>query len=130
MEENNGKKLFLEVLPAWISRPKASARLFGIAQAAYKALVPGIDVDNANKTAWATIRGRSAKIIQRRHDCIHNCDRPKSRPQRIHSTRTVDAVIEDIVFLVNNFDQHLDAEFGIFLDRIKCTPATKNALDY
>ena len=49
-------------------------------------------------------------IFQRRHDCIHNCDRPKNALQPI-SPVTVDKVIADIEFLVCRCHEAMTDEF-------------------
>ena len=43
---------------------------------------------------------RFGEIFQRRHDCIHNCDRPRVSPQRLVLGGTVLKVVQDIEFLV------------------------------
>ncbi len=59
-------------------------------------------------------------IIQRRHDCIHNCDRPKMAPQPLVKGGTVIKVIEDVEFLVNRCDDHINVEFREFLRLCGC----------
>ena len=54
-------------------------------------------------------------IFQRRHDCIHNCDRPKIAPQALALGGTVLKVIEDVDFLVLRCDEHINSEFRAFL---------------
>ena len=61
--------------------------------------------------------------FQRRHDCIHNCDRPRVSPQALHLGGTVLKVIQDAEFLVQRCDEHINAEFREFLLRIGCPPA-------
>ncbi len=53
-------------------------------------------------------------IVQRRHDCIHNCDRPKVKPQNI-SIGTVRRVIDHVDFVVTRCDEHIEREFPKFL---------------
>ena len=130
LEEKTKKKLFAEVVGSWIGMRGATSRMFSITADQYKALTPGRDTDTADKAAWECMNKRITKLIQRRHDCIHNCDRPKNKPQPIKRPGTVSAVINDIVFLVENFDKHIDKEFGVFLDIIGCNATTKNSLGY
>ena len=66
---------------------------------------------------------RYRDLFQRRHDCIHNCDRPRVSPQALHLGGTVLKVIQDAVFLVQRCDEHINAEFREFLLRIGCSPA-------
>ena len=63
--------------------------------------------------------GRFRTIIQRRHDCIHNCDRPKVAPQALDRAGTVRNVIRDVRFLVTRCDAHVEQEFGEWM-RIDC----------
>ena len=58
---------------------------------------------------------RFGRIIQRRHDCIHNCDRPRVAPQPLAHARVVLKVIQDVEFLVARCDEHITGEFRQFL---------------
>jgi hypothetical protein len=100
-------KMFLDVIPTWVGRTGATARVFGIAPANY---TPA-DQRAANDSLLRRFEG----IVQRRHDCIHTCDRPASQPQPINSAGTVANVIKDIEFIVENSDAHIDAEFRTWL---------------
>ena len=62
-------------------------------------------------------------IIQRHHDCIHNCDRPRMAPQPLVKGGTVIKVIEDVEFPVNRCDEHMSGEFRQFLLGCGCPPA-------
>ncbi len=74
--------------------------------------------------AWDQMQERYRDIFQRRHDCIHNCDRPKVSPQSLTRTGTVGKVIQDVEFLVTRSDDHITSEFREFLTGLGCTPAT------
>jgi hypothetical protein len=124
-----GEKFFSNLIDRWIARPNATSRLFGITTAAYLATA-GNTRDAARKNATGFLFRRIQGIIQRRHDCIHNCDRPRNTPQVIHSSGTVGNVLRDVKFLVDNADVHIDREFREFLIHIHCTPITRNALGY
>jgi hypothetical protein len=63
-------------------------------------------------------------IFQRRHDCVHNCDRPRVSPQPLDKGGTVLKVIQDIEFLVNRCDEHVNVEFREFLIGVSCSAAT------
>ena len=65
---------------------------------------------------------RYGSIFQRRHDCIHNCDRPKVSPQALVKGGTVFKVIEDIEFLVSRCNEHINTEFRQFLRGTGCHP--------
>jgi hypothetical protein len=80
---------------------------------------------NAARTAAREqMEGRFRDIIQRRHDCIHNCDRPRVSPQPLSTRSTVLKVIQDVRFLVSRCNEHINAEFRLFLGRIGCSGAT------
>ena len=76
------------------------------------------------------LKERFAEIFQRRHDCIHNCDRPKLRPQDLARSGTVLKVIQDVEFLVNRCDEHINAEFRQSLIDMGCQAATIAAAGY
>ena len=119
----DGHKFFHDTLDEWISRPDARKRLFGISQVDYLGL-PDHAKHQARKQANQQLHARFRGIFQRRHDCIHNCDRPKTSPQALDSSGTVVKVIEDIEFLVHRCDEHINAEFRQFLLGIGCSSAT------
>lgn len=128
--DGQNRKLFSEVLDAWILLPRATAHLFGLTGAQFTAVPNGQQKTQARKDAVKHLTKRIGSIIQRRHDCIHNCDRPKSTPQPVGNPGSVRNVIRDVRFLVDSFDAHLDAEFPAFLTRIGCTAVTRNQLGY
>ena len=51
------------------------------------------DKHAARVTAREQLEGRFRDLIQRRHDCIHNCDRPRVSPQPLSTASTVLKVI-------------------------------------
>ncbi len=117
------QKFFREVLSRWINDPAAKKRLFGVTATGFALLAPqaqGIALDNA----WDQMQERFANIFQRRHDCIHNCDRPKIAPQLLNRAGTVVKVIEDVEFLVERCDTHINSEFREFLLGVGCSNAT------
>ena len=126
----DNQKLFGGVIDAWIALPGATAHLFGITSAAYAAVAGGKPKANARKAALNAMTRRLGNLIQRRHDCIHNCDRPKNALQSIGNPGSVRNAIRDIRFSVGHCDAHIDTEFELFLDRIGCNAVTKNALGY
>jgi hypothetical protein len=113
-----GPIFFKEVVPTWVTKRGATMRLFGVDPARYR------PADQARVTE--AFRGRFESIVQRRHDCIHTCDRPLNAPQRIHSAGTVANVIRDVDFIVENCDTHIDTEFRSWLRRAGFTNATIN----
>lgn len=122
-------RFFGGVLHGWITHPEAKARLFGVGSTAYLAMKPK-DQEAARRVAKGLFEKRFRELFQRRHDCIHNCDRPRVRPQPMVSGAKVFKVIEDIEFLVRRCDDHIDAEFRQFLADAGCSPATVLAANY
>jgi hypothetical protein len=118
-----GQKFFRDQLDAWMSRPDAKIRLFGISQADYLAK-PLQDRHAARETAIEQFDERFRTIFQRRHDCIHNCDRPRMSAQPLERGGTVLKVIQDVELLVNRCDEHINSEFREFLVGVGCSPAT------
>jgi len=119
----DGRKFFGDLLDAWILRPDSRKRLFGITRTAYNVLPPA-DKDGARRQARRQMQERYGEIFQRRHDCIHNCDRPKVSPQLLKLGGTVIKVIEDVEWLVQRCDEHITVEFREFLRGIGCSGAT------
>jgi len=122
-------KFFGDLLDAWIADSLATRRLFGITRATYAALTPAAK-DVARRGARVQLEDRFAAIFQRRHDCIHNCDRPKVSPQNLVHAETVLRVIEDVEFLVNRCHEHITAEFRQFLVDAGCPPAIIAQVNY
>lgn len=118
-----GHRFFRDQLDAWMSRPDAKIRLFGMSPADYLAKTPQ-DKHTAREDVIEQFEERFRTIFQRRHDCIHNCDRPRRSPQPLERGGTVLKVIQDIEFLVNRCDEHIIAEFRQFLVGVGCTAVT------
>jgi hypothetical protein len=117
-----GQKFFRDLLPAWIVHPDARRRLFGITGARFSGLA-GQARTQALADAQSRLEDRFREIFQRRHDCIHNCDRPRVKPQPLATADVVGRVAEDIEFLVTRCDEHITLEFRQFLLGTGC-PAT------
>ena len=122
-------KFFRDLLDGWIVAPDAKKRLFGITHSAYMVLAASDQVTAIND-AWDQMQERYRNIFQRRHDCIHNCDRPKVSPQSLNRAGTVLKVIQDVEFLVPRCDQHIHSEFREFLGSLGCTSATITQVGY
>ena len=116
-------KFFYDLIGGWMGQPDAKKRLFGMTHTAYNAL-PGANQKACMNDAWDQMQERYRDIFQRRHDCIHNCDRPKVSPQSLTRTGTVGKVIQDVEFLVTRSDDNITSEFREFLTGLGCTPAT------
>lgn len=118
-----GHRLFRDQFDIWMARPDARIRLFGVSPADYIAKTPQ-DKHTAREAAIVQFEERFRMIFQRRHDCIHNCDRPRVSPQPLDKGGTVLKVIQDVEFLVNRCDEHINSEFREFLIGVGCSPAT------
>ncbi len=125
----NGHKFFHELMERWILRDDARTRLFGTTKAKYQ-LMNDTAKDEARKRAAAHLEDRFAVLFQRRHDCIHNCDRPRRTPQELNSAGTVLKVIQDVEFFVNRCDEHINSEFREFLLGCNCTATTCSGVGY
>ncbi len=105
-----GFRFFNDLLHTWMSHPDAKIRLFRVTRVGYRGMNLA-DQARAREQAMERLDERFAEIFQRRHDCIHNCDRPKMRPQDLARSQTVLKVIQDVEFLVNRCDEHIHTEF-------------------
>ncbi|MGO8748344.1 MAG: hypothetical protein ACLQNE_20410 [Thermoguttaceae bacterium] len=117
-----GHRFFRDRMADWIVHPDAKKRLFGITRAAFIALAAN-QRRQAIEDGQNEMEERYSDLFQRRHDCIHNCDRPKVSPQALPLGGTVLKVIQDAEFLVQRCDEHINAEFREFLLGISCPPA-------
>jgi hypothetical protein len=124
-----GHRFFGDLLDAWIVHPRAKKRFFGISATAYAALAPA-GKDAARRDARMKTEQRFAEIFQRRHDCIHNCDRPRVAPQPLDLAWTVTRVADDVEFLVGRCDEHIAAEFRQFLLDAGCPAALVAQVGY
>lgn len=118
-----GHRFFRDLLHDWMTRPDARIRLFAVSSADYSAL-SGPDQHAAREAAIDQFEERFRTIFQRRHDCIHNCDRPRVSPQPLDKGGTVLKVIQDVEFLVKRCDEHINSEFREFLAGVGCSTAT------
>jgi len=108
-------RLFGDVLDFWATRHDATARVFGVTPAQYSAMA-GAALHTQRQDSLEAMEQRFNDVIfQRRHDCIHNCDRPKVTPQRLRRPGTVSNVIRDAEFLVTRFEDHITSEVRHFL---------------
>jgi len=118
-----GRKFFGDLLDAWISRPDAKIRLFGVSRVDYLAMTDA-DKHKAREEANNQLEDRFRAIFQRRHDCIHNCDRPRMSPQPLDKGGTVLKVIQNIEYLVHRSDEHINTELRQFLVDVGCSATT------
>lgn len=124
-----GHRFFRDPLDGWMSHPDARIRLFAVSRSDYSAMSKP-DKQMARETAIEQFEERFRTIFQRRHDCVHNCDRPRISPQALDKGGTVLKVIQDIEFLVNRCDEHIHAEFREFLVRVGCAMTTITQASY
>lgn len=124
-----GRRFFGDLLDRWISHPDAKKRLLGITGRAYSILSES-EQDKARKVARDQLEERFESIFQRRHDCIHNCDRPRMAPQSLVKGSTVLKVIQDIEFLVDRCDEHISSEIREFLLSCGCPPGIVSQSGY
>ena len=124
-----GQKFFQDMIEKWIQHDDARKRLFGTTKEVYAAMNDR-EKDEARKKAVGHLEDRFEEHFQRRHDCIHNCDRPRRKPQELSSGATVLKVIQDVEFFVNRCDEHINTEFREFLVACNCTQATVNGVWY
>ncbi|MCI0558475.1 MAG: hypothetical protein MN733_08270, partial [Nitrososphaera sp.] len=111
---SNGNKLFeAAVIDLLIRDYNAPQRLVGVRRDRYGAL-SGNDLSNARKLAREKIVDRINNVCQRRHDCIHNCDRPKMALQPITEVACRKA-LDDIELLVHFCDRHIELEYNKYL---------------
>lgn len=111
-------------IESWILHPNARSRLFGITGAQYKAK-SAVGRGVACAAALEHFEEHFGMIFQRRHDCIHNCDRPRVALQAIAAT-TATKRIDDIEFLVERCHEAFTSEFPEYLRRLGFNGATRN----
>lgn len=118
-------KLFTQdTIEAWILHPQTKLRLFGVTPTQYRA---GNAAAKAayKKQAVEQFEENFSEIFQRRHDCIHNCDRPKVALQSIRHTQ-VRKKLEDIEFLANRCHEAFITEFPQYLRALGFNAVTRN----
>ncbi|MBV9122223.1 MAG: hypothetical protein JO112_02540 [Planctomycetes bacterium] len=125
----SGQRFFREVLPTWIYHPDSRRRVFGITAARFNALPANLR-GQAVADAQARLEERFREIFQRRHDCIHNCDRPRVKPQPLTAGNVVLRVLEDVEFLVRRCNDHINLEFRHFLLGMGCPAAVVGQVGY
>jgi len=113
-------------LHRWIERQQAMNRLFGFQRTVYRQ-AQGAAKSQLKKNALQKLENRLGMIFQRRHDCIHNCDRPKLAVLKRHmSPDYVRSVIVDIEYIVERCQEDLITEFTIFLTDLGFNAVTRN----
>lgn len=121
-------KLFGESsFDSWVLHPDQKQRLFGILPAAYRA-TQNQARHQARKSAKEVFQNRYERIFQRRHDCIHNCDRPKVAVDTsiITNGEGVFKVLYDISFLVSRCHDALVQHYARYLTDMGFSGVTRN----
>lgn len=116
-------------LDSWLSISGERKSLFGVTQREYLAMSPQLK-GKARADARERMLKRIGAIVQRRHDCIHNCDRPDNAPQNTGSPGSIRRVVDHVAFVVRQSDAHVNMEFPLFLKDAGFTGVTINALGY
>lgn len=118
------KLLNQNTIEPWIIHRDAKKRMFGITPAEY-----GLtnNKSTARNTAMKTLEWRFEQVFQRRHDCIHNCDRPRVALQSITDAAALKA-IQDIEFLVARCEETLQQEFPDYVKRLGFSKSVQNAV--
>lgn len=107
-------KLFSNTIESWLLHRDAKQRVFGTTKYLYRQL-SGNAKDTALKAMRTRFETHYQDIFQRRHDCIHNVDRPKIAIQEIGSINKIRHVLQDLDFLVARIDEHLSTEYSDYL---------------
>lgn len=111
---------------SWLLHQDWRQRLFGITKTDYRKLT-GKAKENARKAAKKKFEERFQYIFQRRHDCIHNCDRAKVRlnARHIGTKSYTDNVIYDLEFLVTRFFEEYQSSFPNYIRGLGYSGAIK-----
>lgn len=124
-------KLFSDdglTLERWIMMQQSRHRLFGFLRSEYSH-ASAADKKRLRRDAIIHIDDRMTFIFQRRHDCIHNCDRPKIAINVDQITPSyLKDVIEDIEYIVNRCHEDFKSEFPVFLTDLGFNPVTRNSV--
>lgn len=123
----NGHKLYHDVIVDWVAAAPAKKRLFAITPAQFAGLTAHQRGGQRQHFIDAMRERFEGVIFQRRHDCIHNCDRPRTAPQRLDRAGTVRNVLRDVTFFAECFDVHLENHFPAFLQGLGFGAATTQA---
>jgi hypothetical protein len=112
---------------SWILHRDWKHRLFGVTKTDYRRLT-GKAKDKARKESKKKFEDRFRYVFQRRHDCIHNCDRAKVSLNRLHikNQTSVSCVIEDIEFLVARFTDEYQNAFPKYIKDLGYNGTTKS----
>ena len=99
-----GHKLWNDIAQEYVDLDRK--RLTGFRKSEYAALTGQAKAKAPNKASNAILT-RMGEIVQRRHDIVHNCDRPKAAKQwlSLAAAKKMLADVEDFVVVL---DEHLE----------------------
>jgi hypothetical protein len=117
------KLLNQSTISAWVTHRDARRRLFGVTATEFRA-APQVNRGGICADALQQFEDRFETIFQRRHDCIHNCDRPKVAMQSITAIE-VHKCVQDIEFLVRRCQDAFLIEFPLYLQGLGFNGATR-----
>jgi len=122
--EDGNKLLNKDTIGPLILHKDAKVRIFGVSATDYRRIAVPADQERTRKEATASMFDRYEVIFQRRHDCIHNCDRPKYVLQDLTFDQAGKAH-QDISFLIERCHEALKVEFPKYLERVGFNAATR-----
>lgn len=117
------KLLNQKTISTWITHRNSKRRLFGVTATEFRAASQA----QRNKIcadAFDHFEEHFEAIFQRRHDCIHNCDRPKVALQSIGAVEVLKRV-QDVEFLVHRCHDAFLVEFPLYLRGLGFNGATR-----
>lgn len=123
--QDGDKLISKSTIEDWILHRDAKSRCFAMTRSEYRTLATCQAKDKAKRAALKRFEERFSMIFQRRHDCIHNCDRPKVAYQSISYLR-VEKVLRDIEFLVGRVSDVLCSQFPLYLLDLGFSGVTRN----
>ena len=107
-----------------IADPVSNARVWGANHRAYLSRNPLVPADAVAMQAARDLCSSHCEayfqdLIQRRHDCIHNCDRP-NRVVRSITGVGVNKTLSDIETFIGEYDGWIARQFPVWLAQIGC----------
>lgn len=121
-----GKIISNATVCQWMAHRDAKRRCFGMSPTAFRQLT-GRPKSTAVEVGMRSLMTRFEEIFQRRHDCIHNCDRPRIAIQTI-TVPQAKKVLVDITFLVSRCQEIMKKEYLDYLRALGFSGVTRNAV--
>jgi len=100
-----GPKLWQDLVDDFVALDRR--RRAGFRRAEYAALTGGARADGRKRVSAAAL-SRMGEIVQRRHDVVHDCDRPKTAKQPLTPAQA-GKVLTDVRDFATILDDHLQA---------------------